>query len=90
MEKAEPKIEQKYLDLAQKLDEMQVSKNEWRGVSHIRTIVAFLRAGSIDKAKAVCYNEGDKMRSYPDILEIIEKELLEGKLFKLLKFSQDD
>jgi len=28
MEKAEPKIEQKYLDLAQKLDEMQVSKNE--------------------------------------------------------------
>jgi len=90
MEKAEPKIEQKYLDLAQRLHELQVSKNNGRGVDHIRTIISFLRAGMIDKAKAVCYNEGDKMRSYSDILKVIEEELLEEPLSKPLKFPADD
>mgnify|MGYP001613158381 CR=1 FL=1 len=79
-------VEQKYLDLANKLDALQASKNNGRGVGHVRTIVAFLKAGMLDEAKAVCYNEGDKMRSYPDIMTVVEEELLEGPLFKSLKF----
>ena len=77
--KQRQELNEKWLKLADKLDELQASKNDGRGVSHVRTIVAFLRAGRINEARAVCMNEGDKMRSYPDILELVNKELFDGE-----------
>lgn len=65
--------------LADKLDELQSTKNEGRGVSCVRTLIAYLRRGDIDSAKAVCFNEGDKIRNYPDIEEVLAKELMEEK-----------
>jgi hypothetical protein len=77
---AELNIE-KYANLADKLDELQVSKNDGRGVSCVRGIIFELRRGNVDSAKAICNNEGDKLRNYPDIVKLIEEGLLEANLY---------
>ena len=64
--------------LADKLDELQSSKFDGRGVSCVQTIVAYLKAGDLDSARAVCFNESDKIRDNPEIRDI--KELLEREL----------
>jgi hypothetical protein len=51
---------------------LQSTKNNGLGVDCVQTIVVYLRLGNTDKAKAVCYNEGDKIRSYPDIAKWLE------------------
>jgi len=65
--------------LADKLDALQAEKNDGRGVSCVRTLIMYLRRGEIDTAKAVCLNESDKIRSYPDIQDVLEKELIKEK-----------
>lgn len=64
--------------LADELDRLQSGKNNGRGVSCIQTIIIYLRIGDIDKAKAVYFNEGDKINNYPDIEKLLQDELLEA------------
>ena len=62
---------EKWLKLADKLDELQKTKNEGRGVGCVRSIILSLRSGRIEEAKAICWNEGDKIGSYEDIKELL-------------------
>ena len=81
MENQESKQEKNPMEmLADKLDVLQAEKNDRRGVSCVRTLIMYLRRGDIDSARAVCMNEGDKIRSYPDIKQILEEELINEKL----------
>jgi len=49
-------------------------------VSCIRAIIACLHRGNIGEVKAICYNEGDRLRNYPNIIETVENKLLKEKL----------
>ncbi len=80
MEKELQKERIPFQELADKLDTLQQEKNNGRGVSCLRTLVSYLRAGDTRSAKAVCWNEADKIVNYPDIREVIQKEL----------FAEDD
>jgi len=76
MEKLEPKKEKNsFEELANQLDDLQKDKNGGRGVSCAQTIVFYLRRGDIQSAKAVCWNEADKIVNYPDIRKVLQKEL---------------
>ena len=55
--------------IANDLDLMQKDKNQGRGVDHIRSMVSSLKRNDLDYAKAVCNNESDKMKIYPDIYQ---------------------
>ena len=91
MEKVGPQVEKKYLDLADKLDELQAPKNDNRGGLCVRGVIFALRRGNIDEAKAISRNEGDKIRSYPDIRDMIDKELFDGGLYPdLSKWFKDE
>ena len=80
MDNPESKPEKNPMEmLADKLDALQAEKNDGRGVSCVRTLIMYLRRGEIDTAKAVCLNESDKIRSYPDIQDVLEKELIKEK-----------
>jgi len=70
-----PIPEKGYSALAEKIDKLQAEKNNGRGVSCVKTIVDLLRRGELESAKAVCFNEGDKISSYPDIADVLKKEL---------------
>ena len=61
--------------LAGKLDALQKVKNNGRGVGFVRTIIAFLKRGNVNAAKAVCRNEFDKLSSYDDIKLFLLTEL---------------
>ncbi len=79
MEKPESQREQNPFEgLADKLDGLQREKNNGRGVSCIQTIVIYLRQGDAQKARAVCWNEADKIVNYPDIRKVLQKELFLG------------
>ncbi len=76
MEKLEPKRERNPVEiLARKLDALQSEKNGGRGISCIRTLIFYLDRGDIDSAKAVFLNESDKIRNYPDIKLLLDREL---------------
>ena len=47
MEKVGPQVEKKYLDLADKLDELQAPKNDNRGVLCVRGVIFALPRGNI-------------------------------------------
>ena len=66
--------------VASMLDRLQAEKNDGRGVSCVRSIVAFLKHGDVESAQAVLVNEGDKIRNYPDIEKFLNKYVrtLEG------------
>jgi hypothetical protein len=53
--------------LADELDSLQAHENDGRGVSCVRSIVAYLRRDDLSAAKAIVNNEGDKIASYPVI-----------------------
>ena len=55
------------------LDKLQQQKNQGRGISCVRTLIMYLKRGDVDSAKAVYLNESDKIRSYPDVAEIIKR-----------------
>ena len=67
-----------FMELADKLDGLQKNKNSGRGVSCVQTLVIYLRKGDAQSAKAVCWNEADKIVNYPDIRRILQKELFLG------------
>lgn len=65
--------------LANKLDVLQKTKNEGRGVSCVATIAAFLWHGDARAARVCCFNEFDKIQGkYPDIEELLKRELFTG------------
>ena len=66
-----------YDQLAEELNEIQKGKNGGNGVDCVRTIVNFLKLNQINTARAVCFNEGDKIIKYSDI-----KEWIKDNLFK--------
>ena len=59
------------MTLANELYKLQEPKNNGRGVSCVRTVVAYLERCDRVSAIAVCRNEGDKIRSYPDIWKYV-------------------
>lgn len=59
----------------EQLNQMQQTKNNGRGVCCIRTIIAYLKIGNYESAKAVYYNESDKICSYPDIHNLLTQIL---------------
>lgn len=58
-------------EIADRLDELQSVENDGRGISHIRSVIVYLRRGDYDSANNVRRVEGDKTRSYPAIGEYI-------------------
>jgi len=54
-------------ELIDKLDELQTSKNEGRGISCVQDIVHYLCKGNIKEAKAIWSWDGDKIRQYSDV-----------------------
>jgi len=69
--------ENPYKELAEELNNLQKDKNEGRGVSCVETVAKYLKWGDIEKARAVCFNEHDKILRYPEI-----KKFLVDNLFK--------
>lgn len=64
--------------IADELNKMQAMENDGRGVSCVQTVIVYLRLGDLGSAKAVCNNEGDKIRNYPKIKEYIKKTLFKS------------
>ena len=56
-----------------KLDELQSVECDGRGVTHIKTIVHFLRKGEVELAKNTYRIEGDKTRAYPKIEDYLRE-----------------
>lgn len=75
-------MEKNYIEIADKLEQMQKDKNEGRGIDCIRTLSLFLRYDRYESACAVVNNEWDKISSYPDIAEY----LIEQHMFNPTKF----
>lgn len=59
--------------LADELDRLHKSEHDGRGVSCVETLVFYLRRHDFDKAKAVARNESDKIRSYPEIVDVLKR-----------------
>lgn len=79
MEKEDRSSERgQYDDLANRLDELQKIKNGGRGIGCVETVIFYLRRGDMDKTRAVCWNEADKIVSYPDVRKFIQQELFSG------------
>lgn len=64
--------------LANALKELAAPLNEGRGVSSADTVRAYLWAGNRHRARIVCYNESDKLGSYPDLRAWILTNLFHG------------
>lgn len=69
--------------LADALFDLQDTKNNGLGVNCVRTICVYLRRGDIRSAANVAVNEGDKIRSYPDIVQKIRDDLLDSTYLTL-------
>ena len=65
-------------ELANELDDAQKVKNDGRGIGSVQTIVSCLRQGDMPAARAVCWNEADKIVSYPDIRKFLQREFFSG------------
>ena len=79
--KPQQESSERWLELADKLDALQALKNDGRGVSTVRGIIASLRRGDIAGARAEAMNDGDKIQSYPDIKDMISMELFDGESY---------
>lgn len=62
--------------LADELLALQETENSGRGFQTARTIASCLRGGDIERAKAVCNTEGDKIRNYPEIKTWLEEYVM--------------
>lgn len=59
--------------LAAELNALQSCQNDGRGVSCVKSIVAYLQRNDLTAAKAVVNNEGDKIASYPEIEAVLQR-----------------
>ena len=57
--------------LIQRIYSAQSEKSQGRGISCVQTLLFYASCGEMDKAEAVCVNEGDKISSYPEIQKLI-------------------
>jgi hypothetical protein len=64
-------VEKEWID---KLDELQKIKNDGRGVTCVKSIVAFLRMNMVKDAIATYHWDSDKIRNYPDINKMIKEK----------------
>jgi hypothetical protein len=79
-ESPEQKIDQeKYNDIANRLEELQAKENDGRGIGCVQTVVGCLRRGDVSSAKVAARTDGDKIISYPEVYDFIKKELFEGE-----------
>lgn len=56
-----------------KLDSLQSRQNDGRGVSCIKSVVAYLRMNDWKSAKTVYFNERDKVWQYPELKRFLDK-----------------
>jgi hypothetical protein len=59
--------------LIEELKALEQKQNEGRGVSCVRSIIFYIEKEDLSSANAVCFNEGDKLRSYPEIVKVLRK-----------------
>ena len=52
-----------------KLKALEAIQNEGRGVECVRALIFYLEKGDWQSADAVYFNERDKIRNYPEIME---------------------
>ena len=64
-----------YFEIADKLNELQKTKNDGRGISCVKTICHYLKLGQIESAKQVARTDGDKLCQYSDIRIFIHTNL---------------
>ena len=80
-------------EMADKLDALQGVKNDGRGVSCVRDIIAYLRRGDIGSARQVARTDHDKINDAlglnADIKEFIKKELFRGEAKHPWSFSEE-
>lgn len=69
---------EKLSGIAFQLDELQKIENDGRGVSCVRSAVAYLRAGDLKIAKQICWHDHDKIINYSKLVEFIKNNLFEA------------
>jgi len=79
---ADTYTQEEWLEIADKLGRLQAAANDakdWQGaligVVHIQDVVFYIRQGDIESAQAVKGIDGDKTRSYPEILAFLNKKM---------------
>jgi hypothetical protein len=76
MSEFEAPIQEKDLKtIADELDQLQQQENNGRGVSCVRSVVDYLKAGQLDEAKRMCEWDHDKIRNYPKLVEYLKNNL---------------
>lgn len=79
MREFEPKFNTPTEILANKLEALAKSiESSEEGIFPINTIISYLRKGKIENAKAVCLYDGDKIDFYPEIIDLLRKELFDN------------
>lgn len=73
MDSKNPELQkEELLDLANRLDELQKTKNNGLGVSCVRGVISYLRRGDFIAAQAWARTDHDKLDNYPDIEALME------------------
>lgn len=76
MREAELKFNNPTEILANKLEGLEKTvETGSEGIPPVKTIIAYLRRGKLENAKAVCLYDGDKISYYPDIVNFLRTEL---------------
>jgi len=76
--------------IADELAAVERIQNNGRGVSCVRSIIACLRAsGDMDRPKAIVWNEFDKLRNYPDIVDVLRKHGLTHEVDEMHKYVRE-
>ena len=70
--------QERWSSLANELDALQESKNDGRGVSCVQDVIAYLRMGRVEDARARASCDHDKVSHYPDIEKILKEKLFDG------------
>jgi hypothetical protein len=65
--------------ISKEIFDAQAPKNNGRGVTCVRDISEFVRMDMLEDARQVAHWDHDKIRSYPDIVELIERTLFEHR-----------
>ncbi len=63
--------------MASELDELQKQENNGRGVSCVRSAVAYLKMGNLEDARTICFTDHDKIINYPKLVEFIKNNLFD-------------
>ena len=78
MENTKESKEKDWNVIANELDLLQKDKNQGKGLVLIKDIINCIRRGDINSAKAIASWDHDKIDSYPDIEDFLEKNIFEN------------